>query len=76
MGGGGERFAVVYSWRTPDGPRTRWAQDLTLRDGKIVGMRDYAQPPRALRPALILTVVTVSISALVWMLRKSKNPES
>jgi hypothetical protein len=29
----------------------RWAQLLTLRDGKIVSMKDYASPNRALRAA-------------------------
>ena len=33
----------------PDGSRARWAQVLTLSDGKIVAMRDYASPRRALR---------------------------
>ena len=47
--GRGDRVAVAYSWRSPDGPRARWAQVLTLSDGKIVAMRDYASPARALR---------------------------
>jgi hypothetical protein len=47
--GRGERVAVAYSWRAPDGSRTRWAQVLTFRHGKIVGMRDYGSPSRALR---------------------------
>ncbi|MFN2471322.1 MAG: hypothetical protein ABR583_10130 [Gaiellaceae bacterium] len=45
----GERVAVAYSWRSPDGSRVSWAQVLTLSDGKIVAMRDYASPARALR---------------------------
>jgi ketosteroid isomerase-like protein len=47
--GSGDRVAVAYSWRAPDGSRARWAQVLRLREGKIVGMRDYADPARALR---------------------------
>lgn len=47
--GRGDRVAVAYSWRSPDRPRARWAQVLTLSDGKIVHMRDYARPARALR---------------------------
>jgi ketosteroid isomerase-like protein len=47
--GRGDRVAVAYSWRTPDGSRARWAQVLTLGDGKIVAMRDYASSARALR---------------------------
>jgi ketosteroid isomerase-like protein len=46
---GGDRAAVAFSWRAPDGSRTRWAQVLKLRDGKIIGMRDYADPERAHR---------------------------
>lgn len=47
--GASDKVAVVYSWRAPDGSRTRWTQVLKLKDGKIVGMRDYASPARALR---------------------------
>jgi ketosteroid isomerase-like protein len=47
--GRGDRVAVAYSWRAPDGSRARWGQVLTLSDGKIVGQRDYASPARALR---------------------------
>ena len=47
--GNSDRVAVAYSWRAGDGSRTQWAQVLTLRDGKIVAMRDYASPARALR---------------------------
>ena len=49
--GAGERVAVAFSWTAPDGSRTRWAQLLRLRDGKIVDMEDYARPGRALRAA-------------------------
>jgi hypothetical protein len=45
----GDRVAVAYSWRAPDGSRARWAQVLTVSNGKIVGMGDYANPDRALR---------------------------
>jgi ketosteroid isomerase-like protein len=45
----GDRTAVAYSWRAPHGSRARWAQVLRLHDGKIVRMRDYADPARALR---------------------------
>lgn len=45
----GDRVAVAYSWGAPDGSRASWAQVLRLSDGKIVGMRDYASPARALR---------------------------
>lgn len=47
--GRGDRVAVAYSRRSPDSSRVKWAQVLTLSDGKIVGMRDYASPARALR---------------------------
>jgi hypothetical protein len=46
-----ERAAVVLSWEAPDGSRVRRAQLLTLRDGRIVRMRDYASPDRAVRAA-------------------------
>jgi hypothetical protein len=45
----GERVAVAYSWRTPDGSRTLWAQLLRLRGGKIVDIQDVANPGKALR---------------------------
>ena len=48
---GGDRVAVAFSWNAPDGSRTRWAQLLTMRDGRIVRMEDYANPKRALRAA-------------------------
>jgi ketosteroid isomerase-like protein len=47
--GRGNRVAVTFSWRGPDGSRARWAQLLTLSNGKIAGMRDYADPARAIR---------------------------
>ena len=46
-----ERAAVVFSWEAADGSRVRRAQLLTLRDGRIVRMRDYASPDRAMRAA-------------------------
>jgi hypothetical protein len=46
-----ERAAVVLSWEAADGSRVRRAQLLTLRDGRIVRMRDYASPDRAMRAA-------------------------
>ena len=49
--GAGERVAVAFSWTAPDGSRTRWAQLLLLRGGKIVDMEDFAHPGRALRAA-------------------------
>jgi len=48
---GEDRVAVAFSWNAPDGSRTRWAQLLTMRDGRIVRMEDYASPNRALRAA-------------------------
>jgi hypothetical protein len=42
--GTGKKVAVVYSWRSPDGSRARWAQLLRLKNGKIVAMRDHARP--------------------------------
>jgi len=45
----GDKVAVAYSWRAPGGSCTTWAQVLTLSGGKIVAMRDYASPARALR---------------------------
>ena len=47
--GTSDRVVVVYSWRERDGSRARWAQVLRLKGGKIVGMRDYGNPARALR---------------------------
>jgi ketosteroid isomerase-like protein len=49
--GRGDQVAVAFSWRAPDGTRARWAQLLTMSDGKIAAMRDYADPARALRAA-------------------------
>jgi hypothetical protein len=46
-----ERAAVVFSWEAVDGSRVRRAQLLILRDGRIVRMRDYASPDRAMRAA-------------------------
>jgi len=46
-----ERAAVVLSWEAADGSRVRRSQLLTLRDGRIVRMRDYASPDRAVRAA-------------------------
>jgi hypothetical protein len=39
---GKERVVVAFSWNAPDGSRTRWAPLLTMRDGRIVRMEDYA----------------------------------
>jgi hypothetical protein len=47
--GTGNRVAVAFSWRTADGSRSQWAQLLTVSDGKIGRMLDYAKPARALR---------------------------
>jgi ketosteroid isomerase-like protein len=44
-----ERVVVAFSWSAQDGSRTRRAQLLTLRNGKIVRMKDYAKPLKALR---------------------------
>ena len=46
-----DRMAVAFSWSAADGSRTRWGQVLTLRNGRIVGVRDHANPVRALRAA-------------------------
>jgi ketosteroid isomerase-like protein len=46
-----DRVAVAFSWNASDGSRTRWAQLLKLQNGRIVSMRDYASPKRALRAA-------------------------
>jgi ketosteroid isomerase-like protein len=46
-----ERVAVAFSWAADDGTRTRRAQVLTLRNGRITGIRDYARPTRAIRVA-------------------------
>jgi len=43
--------AVAFSWNASDGSRMRRAQLLTMQDGRIVGMRDYASTKRALRAA-------------------------
>ena len=48
---GQDRVAVAFSWNAPDGSRTRWAQLLTLQNGRIVRMQDYANPKRALGAA-------------------------
>ncbi|HEU0335323.1 MAG TPA: hypothetical protein VFR43_02145 [Gaiellaceae bacterium] len=45
----GDRVAVAYSWRTPNGARTLWAQLLKLRGDKIVDIQDFANPAKALR---------------------------
>jgi hypothetical protein len=42
-----QRVAVAFSWAKPDGSRTRRAQLLTLRNGRIVRIRDFANPRRA-----------------------------
>jgi ketosteroid isomerase-like protein len=41
--------AVVFSWTTRDGGRTSWAQALTLREGRIVQIQDFADPEKALK---------------------------
>ena len=53
MTGTEERVAVSFSWSLADGSRTRRAQLLTLRNGRITSMRDYAGPRRALRAAAV-----------------------
>jgi len=44
-----DKVAVVYSWRERDGSRSRLAQVLRLKAGKIMRMRDFANPAQALR---------------------------
>lgn len=51
LSGGEDRVAVVLSWAGQDGFRVRRAQLLTLRGGRIVRMRDYSSPNRAIRAA-------------------------
>jgi hypothetical protein len=51
VSGSDERIAVVFSWDTPDGARTRRAQLLTFRNGRITAIRDYGRVKRALRAA-------------------------
>ena len=51
LSGTRERVAVVLSWEGANGSRVRRSQLLTLRDGRIVRMRDYASPDRAVRAA-------------------------
>lgn len=46
-----ERVAVVLSWEPAGGARVRRAQLLTMRKGRIVRMRDYSRPERAVRAA-------------------------
>lgn len=43
----GERVVVAFSWADSEGGRHQWAQVLKLERGKIVDMRDYANPARA-----------------------------
>ena len=43
----GERIVVLLSWADKEGKRHEWAHALRLRDGKIIGMQDYANPARA-----------------------------
>jgi len=43
----GARVLVSFSWADRDGRRHRWAHVLTLEDGRIVDMQDYANPTLA-----------------------------
>ncbi len=43
----GARVIVTHSWADKTGKRHDWAHVLKLKDGKIVGMQDYANPTRA-----------------------------
>jgi hypothetical protein len=45
----GDRVALACSWRAGDGSRPGWAQVLTVANGRIVGMHDYASAAQALR---------------------------
>jgi hypothetical protein len=38
----GDRVAVLFSWADASGKRHRWGQGLSIRDGKIVDMQDFA----------------------------------
>jgi len=41
------RIIVAVSWADKDGRRHNWAHALTLKDGKIIDMQDYASLARA-----------------------------
>ncbi len=43
----GDRAVVVVSWADKEDKRHQWAHVLTLRDGTIIDMQDYAKPGRA-----------------------------
>jgi hypothetical protein len=47
--GTGDRVAVAFSWRAPDGSRAHWAHVLTLSGNKIIAMQDHANPASAFR---------------------------
>jgi hypothetical protein len=43
----GNRAVVVFSWADRDDNRHRWAHVLELRDGKVIAIKDCANPSRA-----------------------------
>jgi ketosteroid isomerase-like protein len=43
----GSRIIVTVSWADKNGRRHDWAHVLTLKDGKIIDIQDYASPTRA-----------------------------
>jgi len=43
----GNRAVVAFSWADRDDNRHHWAHALELRDGKIIAMKDFANPSRA-----------------------------
>jgi hypothetical protein len=43
----GDRVVVAFSWADRDGRRHDLAQALTLKQGKIFAIQDYASPMRA-----------------------------
>jgi hypothetical protein len=43
----GDRVVVSFSWADKAGTRHQWAQALTLENGKIIDIQDYAKPAAA-----------------------------
>jgi hypothetical protein len=44
----GNRVVVAFSWSDRSDNRHDWAQVLDLKDGKVIAMRDYATPSKAM----------------------------
>jgi hypothetical protein len=53
----GDRIVVVFSWSDKAGGRHGWAQALRLKDGRIVDVRDYRSPTKAVAATRVRAVV-------------------